>query len=142
MQEERKEDDYVYVKVTKVGFADPEGAQGFLVLTADDGRSFPMSAFSGEVADYIARFQRGDRISVPSVYKMIAELADSQSLFLSEVEVYERGNVLRADLYFSCRGGNFILRNYRASDSIALATYYDVPIKIKKKLFDRLASQI
>ena len=142
MQEERKEDDYVYVKVTKVGFADPEGAQGILVLTADDGRSFPMSAFSGEVADYIARFQRGDRISVPSVYKMIAELADSQSLFLSEVEVYERGNVLRADLYFSCRGGNFILRNYRASDSIALATYYDVPIKIKKKLFDRLASQI
>jgi len=142
MQEERKEDDYVYVKVTKVGFADPEGAQGILVLTADDGRSFPMSAFSGEVADYIARFQRGDRISVPSVYKMIAELADSQSLFLSEVEVYERGNVLRADLYFSCRGGNFILRNYRASDSIALATYYDVPIKMKKKLFDRLASQI
>jgi len=142
MQEERKEDDYVYVKVTKVGFADPEGAQGILVLTADDGRSFPMSAFSGEVADYIARFQRGDRISVPSVYKMIAELADSQSLFLSEVEVYERGNVLRADLYFSCRGSNFILRNYRASDSIALATYYDVPIKMKKKLFDRLASQI
>jgi bifunctional DNase/RNase len=73
---------------------------------------------------------------------MIAELADSQSIFLTEVEVYERGDVLRADLYFSGRGGNLVLRNYRASDSIALATYYDVPIKMKKKLFDKLASQI
>ncbi|MFN3622214.1 MAG: hypothetical protein ACK4TI_04905, partial [Nitrososphaerales archaeon] len=84
-----KSDEYVYVKVTKVGFADPEGAQGILVLTAEDGRSFPMSAFSGEVADYIARFQKGDRISVPSIYKMIAEIADIQSIFLTEIEVYE-----------------------------------------------------
>ncbi len=142
MQEDKREDEYVYVKVTKVGFADPEGAEGVLVLTAEDGRSFPMSAFSGEVAEYIARFQRGDRVSVPSVYKMIAELADTQSIFLTEVEVYERGNVLRADLYFSCRGGSLVLRNYRASDSIALATYYDAPIKMKKKLFDKLASQV
>lgn len=142
MQADISADEYVYVRVTKVGFADPEGSQGILVLTAEDGRSFPMSAFSGEVADYIARFQKGDRISVPSIYKMIAEIADIQSLFLTEVEVYERGNVLRADLYFRCRNGGFVLRNYRASDSIALATYYDVPIKIKKKLFDKLASQI
>lgn len=142
MPDEERDDEYVYVRVTKVGFADPEGAQGVLVLTAEDGRSFPMSAFSGEVADYIARFQRGDRISVPSVYKMIAEIADIYSLFLTEVEVYERGNVLRADLYFRSRNNNFVLRNYRASDSIALATYYDVPIKMKKKLFDRLASRV
>ncbi|MEM1994280.1 MAG: DUF151 domain-containing protein [Nitrososphaerales archaeon] len=139
---EDKNNEYVYVKVTKVGFADPEGAQGILVLTADDGRSFPMSAFSGEVADYIARFQKGDRISVPSIYKMIAEIADIQSIFLTEVEVYERGNVLRADLYFRHRNNSFVLKNYRASDSIALATYYDVPIKMKKALFDKLTSQV
>jgi bifunctional DNase/RNase len=29
-----------------------------------------------------------------------------------------------------------VLRNYRASDSIALASYYDVPIKVRKNLFE------
>ena len=139
---DRREDEYVTISVTEAGFADPTGSQGLLILTAEDGRSFPMSAFSGEVADFIGRFQRGDRTSTPSVYKLISELADSQSLFLTMVEVYERGGVLRADLYFEGRNGELVLRNYRASDSIALATFYDVPIRMRRETFDRLASMI
>jgi len=34
-----------------------------------------------------------------------------------------------------------ILRNYRASDSIALAAYYDVPIKVRKSLFEETIEQ-
>jgi len=44
--------------------------------------------------------------------------------------------VLRANLYFKTRDDEMVLRNYRASDSIALAAYYDIPIKVRKNLFE------
>jgi bifunctional DNase/RNase len=53
-----------------------------------------------------------------------------------EVRVYQSGSVLRANLYFKTRDGSLVLRNYRASDSIALAAYYDVPIKVRKGIFE------
>jgi bifunctional DNase/RNase len=34
-----------------------------------------------------------------------------------------------------------VLRNYRASDSIALAAYYDVPIKVRKGIFEEAIEQ-
>jgi bifunctional DNase/RNase len=34
-----------------------------------------------------------------------------------------------------------VLRNYRASDSIALAAYYDVPIRVRKNLFEEPIEQ-
>jgi bifunctional DNase/RNase len=34
-----------------------------------------------------------------------------------------------------------VLRNYRASDSIALAAYYDAPIKVRKSLFEEAIQQ-
>jgi bifunctional DNase/RNase len=33
------------------------------------------------------------------------------------------------------------LRNYRASDSIALAAFFDVPIKVRKNLFEETIEQ-
>ena len=121
---------FVKASVTSVGFADPNGAQGVVVLTAVDGRKLPISAFSGEVAQHIKRFIEGDRTSLPTVYKMVEELAENQSLLLTKIEVYGREGVLRANLFFQGREKNFELTNYRASDSIALAVFYDVDIML------------
>jgi bifunctional DNase/RNase len=59
------------------------------------------------------------------------------------VRVYQSGSVLRANLYFKGRRKeeSLILRNYRASDSIALAAYYDIPIKVRKNLFEEAIQQ-
>ena len=67
---------------------------------------------------------------------MVEEIAVMQDLLLVEVHVYQSGSVLRASLYFKSKKGEIVLRNYRASDSIALAAYYDIPIKVRKNLFE------
>jgi bifunctional DNase/RNase len=48
---------------------------------------------------------------------------------------------LRANLYFKSRKDYLVLRNYRASDAIALAAYYDIPIKVRKNLFEEAIEQ-
>ena len=58
-----------------------------------------------------------------------------------EIRIYLSGSVLRANLYFRGRKDNLILRNYRASDAIALASYYEVPIKVRKNLFKEKIQQ-
>ena len=95
-----------------------------------------MRAFSGEVAQHISRFQNGDKASIPTIYNLVEEIAVMQDLLLVEVRVYQSGSVLRANLYFRKRDGELVLRNYRASDAIALSAYYDVPIKVRKSLFE------
>ena len=67
---------YIKVEITEVGFADPQGLQGILILTAKDGRTIPITAFSGEVAQHIKRFINGDRTSLPTIYKLVEELAE------------------------------------------------------------------
>jgi bifunctional DNase/RNase len=47
--------------------------------------------------------------------------------------VYESGNVLRANLYFTGKN-DLVMRNYRASDAIALASFYNIPILVRKNL--------
>ncbi len=125
---------YVPVKVTKVGYTDSTGMQGVLVLVAEDGRKLPVSAFSGEVASHIQRFLNGDRISIPTIYNMMEELAERESLLLDKVAIYESGNVLRADLFFKTKEKELTLRNYRASDAIALAVYAEAGISVQDKL--------
>lgn len=125
---------YIPVIVEKVGYTDSTGMQGVLVLASDDGRRLPVSAFSGEVASHIQRFLSGDRISIPTIYNMIEELAERDSLLLERVEIYESGNVLRADLYFKTKEKELILRNYRASDAIALAVYAEGGIQVQSRL--------
>jgi bifunctional DNase/RNase len=135
------EDEYIVAKISYVGFADQLGLEGIVILKTFDGKEFPMRAFSGEVARHISRFQEGDKNTIPTIYNLVEELAVTQDLLLLEVRVYQSGSVLRANLYFKTRNENFILRNYRASDAIALAAFYDIPIRVRKNLFEETIEQ-
>jgi bifunctional DNase/RNase len=130
------EDEYIVAKISYVGFADQLGLEGIVILKTFDGKEFPMRAFSGEVARHISRFQEGDKNTIPTIYNLVEELAVTQDLLLLEVRVYQSGSVLRANLYFKNRKENIIMRNYRASDAIALAAYYDIPIHVRRNLFE------
>ena len=136
-----EDEEYVRVKISYVGFADQLGLEGIVILKTFDGKEFPMRAFSGEVARHISRFQEGDKNTIPTIYNLVEEIAVMQDLLLMEVRVYQSGSVLRANLYFKSRKEYLILRNYRASDSIALAAYYDAPIKVRKNLFEEAIEQ-
>lgn len=129
------DDDFIDVEITNIGYADSMGLEGFLVLRSLDGEEFPINAFSGEVAKHILRFRQGDKNTIPTIYNLVEEIAVLQDLLLMEIRIYLSGSVLRANLYFRGRKDNLILRNYRASDAIALASYYEVPIKVRKNLF-------
>ena len=137
----REDEEYIQAKISYVGFVDQLGLEGIVILKTFDGKEFPMRAFSGEVARHISRFQEGDKNTIPTIYNLVEEIAVMQDLLLMEVRVYQSGSVLRANLYFKGRKEDLILRNYRASDSIALAAYYDVPIKVRKNLFEEAIEQ-
>ena len=133
--------DYIQAKISYVGFVDPYGVEGVVILKTEEGKEFPMRAFSGEVARHIARFQQGDKGSIPTIYNLVEEIAEMKELILIEVRVYQSGSVLRANLYFKTRDDKMVLRNYRASDSIALAAYYDIPIRVRKNLFEEAVQE-
>jgi len=135
------EDEYIVAKISYVGFADQLGLEGIVILKTFDGKEFPMRAFSGEVARHISRFQKSDKNTIPTIYNLVEELAVTQDLLLLEVRVYQSGSVLRANLYFKNRNEHFIMRNYRASDAIALAAYYDIPIHVRRNLFEETIEQ-
>jgi bifunctional DNase/RNase len=92
-----------------------------------------MRAFSGEVVRHISSFKEDEGEPVPSIYKMIEEICEHNDLLLVKVKIYESGEVLRANLYFSGKK-DLVLRNYRASDAMALAAYYAIPILVRKNL--------
>src|SRR5919202_5409648 len=107
------DEEYILAKISYVGFVDQLGIEGVVVLKSDEGREFPMRAFSGEVARHISRFQEGDKGSIPTIYNLVEEIAVMQDLLLVEVRVYQSGSVLRANLYFKSRKeGELVLRNY------------------------------
>ena len=133
--------DYIVAKISYVGFADQLGLEGIVILKTFEGKEFPIRAFSGEVARHISRFQGGDKNTIPTIYNLVEEIAVTQDLLLIEVRVYQSGSVLRANLHFKSRRDNLVLRNYRASDAIALAAYYDIPIKVRKSLFEEAIEQ-
>jgi len=128
--------EYVEVKVSEVGFADSNGVEGVVWLKAGDDRTFTMRAFSGETAMHMQRFVRGDRSSIPSLFNMLEEFAEKAGVHLAGVEVYPSGQVLRSDLQFIGRGKEELLKGYRASDSIALALFYDAPIMLHRSLLE------
>ena len=127
-----QEEDYEIVKITHIGFVDTYGIEGLLLLRADDGKEFHMNAFSGEVARHISNFHSDDQ-SVPTIYKMLEEICEENEIFLVKVKIYENGQALRANLYFTGKT-DLVLRNYRASDAIALAVFYKIPILVRKNL--------
>ena len=128
-----QEPDYESVKIDYVGFVDPYAVEGMLVLKGDDGKEFHMRAFSGEVARHISSFTESAGDSVPSIYKMMEEICEENELVLVKVKIYESGEVLRANLYFTGKK-DMVLRNYRASDAMALGTLYNIPILVRKNL--------
>lgn len=127
-----QEKDYEIVKITHIGFVDEYGVEGLLLLKADDGKEFHMHAFSGEVARHISSFHSGGQ-SIPTIYKMLEEICEENEIFLVKVKIYENGQALRANLYFTGKT-DLVLRNYRASDAIALAVFYKIPILVRKNL--------
>ncbi len=131
--DEVQEPDYEVARITNVGFVDPYAVEGMLVLKADNGKEFHMRAFSGEVARHITSFIDEKQNSVPTIYKMLEDICEENELVLVKVKIYESGEVLRANLYFTGKK-DMILRNYRASDGLALAAFYKIPILIRKNL--------
>ncbi len=131
--DDTQDPDYDVVKLTYVGFVDPYAVEGMLVLTADNGKEFHMRAFSGEVARHISSFNDEKQDSVPTIYKMVEEICEENELVLVKVKIYESGEVLRANLYLTGKK-DIVLKNYRASDGLALATFYKIPILVRENL--------
>ncbi|MCE9653301.1 MAG: DUF151 domain-containing protein [Nitrosarchaeum sp.] len=131
--DQAQEPDYESVKIDYVGFVDPYAVEGMLVLKGDDGKEFHMRAFSGEVARHISSFVESESDSAPSIYKMVEEICEENELVLVKVKIYESGEVLRANLYFTGKK-DMVLRNYRASDAMALGALYNIPILVRKNL--------
>lgn len=133
--DQAQEPDYESVKIDHVGFVDPYAVEGIVILKADNGKEFHMKNFSGEVASHISSFGENEdkQVIIPSVYKMIEEICEENELVLVKVKIYESGEVFRANLYFTGKK-DLVLKNYRASDALALATFYTTPILVRKNL--------
>lgn len=129
--------DYEAVNIRYIGFADPYAVEGVSVLRADDGREFHMRAFSGEVARFVSAYSTGEDVMVPSIYRMIQEICEMNGLVLVKVKIYESGEALRANLYMKGRK-DMVLRNYRASDALALASCNGVPILVRNNLLRKI----
>ena len=124
--------------INHLGFVDDYEIEGLLLLKADDGREFHMHAFSGEVARHISSFM-DEQQSIPTIYKMLEEICEENGIFLVKVKIYESGEALRANLYFTGKK-DMVLRNYRASDAVALAVYYKIPILVRNNLLQETIS--
>jgi bifunctional DNase/RNase len=131
--DQAQEVDYEVVKISHIGFVDPYAVEGLLILKAENGKEFHMRAFSGEVARHISSFIKEQRDAIPTIYNMIEQICEENEIVLVKVKIYESGEVLRANLYFTGKK-DVVLRNYRASDGIALAAFYNIPILIRKNL--------
>ncbi len=131
--DEKQDPDYESVKIDYVGFVDPYAVEGMIVLKASEGKEFHMRAFSGEVAKHISSFSENSEDTVPSIYKMIEDICEQNEIVLVKVKIYESGEVLRANLYFTGKK-DMVLRNYRASDAVALGAFYKIPILVRNNL--------
>jgi bifunctional DNase/RNase len=137
--DQKFDSDYEIVKIDQVGLADPFAIQGVVLLKTDNGKEFPISAFSGEVARYISNFIEEKRDSLPTIYNMIEQICEESELLLVKVKLYQSGSALRANLYFTGKK-DIVLRNFRASDALALATFYSAPILVRSDIFTEKAT--
>jgi bifunctional DNase/RNase len=126
--------DYETVKIDKIGMIDPlTGA----VLFKDGKVEFFMSGFSAEVAGMISGFVEGKREDPPTIYRLVEQICEENEILLVKVKIYESGGIFRANLYFTGKK-EMIFRNFRASDAIALATYYNIPILVRKSMLKKI----
>ncbi|WP_100183108.1 bifunctional nuclease family protein [Candidatus Nitrosotenuis aquarius] len=128
--DEQQDADYETVTISGLGLIDHLGV---IVLKSIDGKEFHMTAFSAEVAQYIANFMDGKREQVPTIYNMFEQMCEENELVLVKVKIYETGGIFRANLYFTGKK-DVLLKYYRASDAVTLATFYNVPILVRKDL--------
>ncbi len=128
------DEDCEVVTIDKIGIT--ELGQGALLLKTQDGKEFPMSAFSAETAKSISDFQQGRLDELPTIYNLVEQICENAELLLVKVRIFVSGHALRANLYFTGKKG-LVLRNFRASDAIALATFYSIPILLKKELLQQ-----
>jgi bifunctional DNase/RNase len=129
--DEKPDEDYEEVKIEQIGLLD--SMTGIMILRSSTGKQFHITAFSAEIAGFIANFMEGKREVPPTIYGMFEQMCEENGLFLVRVKIYESGGIFRANLYFTGKK-EVILRNYRSSDAIALATFYNVPILVRKNL--------
>jgi len=132
--DETIDEEYEVVTISNVGLTTL--GMGAVILKSLDGKEFPISAFSGEVAGQISNFVERKHSSILTSYNMIEQICEESELLLVKVKVYESGDALRANLYFVGKK-DLVLRNYRSSDAIALATYYNIPILVRKSLLKK-----
>jgi len=126
--------DYETVKIDQVGIIDPlTGA----ILFKDETVEFLMSGFSSEVAGFISGFLEGKREDPPTIYRLVEQICEENEILLVKVKVYETGGIFRANLYFTGKK-DMIFRNFRASDAIALATYYNIPVLVRKSMLKKI----
>src|SRR3989304_550933 len=93
--------DYELVKIHGVGLVDPFAVQGVVVLKTDDGKEFPISAFSGEVAQYISNFIDEKRDSLPTIYNIERNFRDDSMLYNSWYIAKNRVDSRRSNLYLA-----------------------------------------
>jgi bifunctional DNase/RNase len=126
--------DYETVKIDQVGIIDPlTGA----ILFKDETVEFLMSGFSSEVAGFISGFLEGKRDDPPTIYRLVEQICEENEILLVKVKVYETGGIFRANLYFTGKK-DMVFRNFRASDAIALATYYNIPVLVRKSMLKKI----
>jgi bifunctional DNase/RNase len=126
--------DYETVKIDQVGIIDPlTGA----ILFKDESVEFVMSGFSSEVAGFISGFLEGKREDPPTIYRLVEQICEENEILLVKVKIYETGGIFRANLYFTGKK-DMVFRNFRASDAIALATYYNIPVLVRKSMLKKI----
>lgn len=126
--------DYETVKIDQIGIIDSHTGA---VVFKDESVEFTMSGFSSEVANIIYNFLEEKRDDPPTIYRLIEQICEENELFLVKVKIYESGGIFRANLYFTGKK-DLVFRNFRASDAIALATYYSIPILVRKSLLKEI----
>ena len=127
------DEDSVVLTIEQIGLTSQ--GEGVVILKTSDGIKFPVSSFSAETAKFISDFKENNLDVFPSMYNMLENICENMGLILVKVRIYENGKSLRSNLYFSGKK-DLVLRNYRASDALALATFYKVPILVKKDLLN------
>ena len=126
--------DYETVKIDQIGIIDSHTGA---VVFKDESVEFTMSGFSSEVANIIYNFLEEKRDDPPTIYRLIEQICEENELFLGKVKIYESGGIFRANMYFTGKK-DLVFRNFRASDAIALATYYSIPILVRKSMLKEI----
>ena len=126
--------DYETVKIDQIGLLN---SQTGAVVLKDEKVEFFMSGFSSEVAGMISGFVDGKRDDPPTIYRLVEQICEENELLLVKVKIYESGGIFRANLYFTGKK-DMVFRNFRASDAIALATYYNIPILVRKSMLKNI----